>query len=242
MTKKEMIALLTDIRAGVKRIDTPANRMNMQRFFKEKLKEPITIRTAVMRKLSNEFFKQVKHLPKKDILDFCDFILATDFRFRRFFAFEWAGKLHTQYEKGDFKRFEFWLKTYVDNWGVHDHLAQSFGYLLFDYPELLPKVKSFAKSKNMWLRRMSAVALIYPVRKGKYLDDIFTTADILLRDEEDLVQKGYGWTLKEAGNVYPDEVFAYVMRNKKDMPRTALRYAIEKYPLDMRKKAMKKDW
>jgi len=242
MNKKEMTALADNIRAEVRRADTPANRMDMQQFHKEKLKERYGLRAPIMRKISNDYFKQIKHLSKKEILDFCDFLLATDFRYRRFIAFEWSGKLHRQFAKNDFARFESWLKKHVDNWGSHDHLAQTFGYLLYDYPELLPRVKKFATSKNMWLRRMSAVALIYPVRKGKYLDDVFATADILLRDDEDMVQKGYGWMLKVAGDVFPDEVFAYVMRNKKEMPRTALRYAIEKYPPNMRKEAMKKDW
>ena len=56
-----------------------------------------------------------------------------------------------------------------------------------------------------------------------------------------MVQKGYGWMLKEASNLYPQEVFQYVMRHKIKMPRTALRYAIEKLPPGLRKKAMAKD-
>jgi len=48
--------------------------------------------------------------------------------------------------------------------------------------------------------------------------------------------------LKEASNQFPNDVFEYVMKNKREMPRTALRYAIEKLPVDKRKKAMKKDW
>lgn len=56
-----------------------------------------------------------------------------------------------------------------------------------------------------------------------------------------MVQKGYGWMLKEASNLYPEEVFQYVVRHKRKMPRTALRYAIEKLPPGLRKKAMAKD-
>jgi len=56
------------------------------------------------------------------------------------------------------------------------------------------------------------------------------------------VQKGYGWLLKEASRKDTDEVFAYVMKNKRNMPRTALRYAIELMPPEKKKEAMKKDW
>jgi 3-methyladenine DNA glycosylase AlkD len=76
------------------------------------------------------------------------------------------------------------------------------------------------------------------VKQEKYLSDAYKTADILLEDEDDMVQKGYGWMLKEAANKRPQEVFDYVMEHKAKMPRTALRYAIEKLPPAWRKRAM----
>jgi 3-methyladenine DNA glycosylase AlkD len=60
-----------------------------------------------------------------------------------------------------------------------------------------------------------------------------------MTDSDDLVQKGYGWALKEASNHYPKKVFDFVMRKKTLMPRTALRYAIEKMPPNWKKLAMK---
>jgi len=83
--------------------------------------------------------------------------------------------------------------------------------------------------------------LIVPAKHGRFLDDIFEIADLLLTDQDDLVQKGYGWLLKEASRKHTDEVFAYVVQNRRAMPRTALRYAIELMPKDLRAEAMKKD-
>lgn len=60
----------------------------------------------------------------------------------------------------------------------------------------------------------------------------------MLLDKDDLVQKGYGWMLKAASEAHQKEVFGYVMKNKGNMPRTALRYAIEKMPKELRAKAM----
>jgi len=60
----------------------------------------------------------------------------------------------------------------------------------------------------------------------------------LLHDPDDLVQKGYGWMLKEASRKHQQEVFDFIQEHKKTMPRTALRYAIEKMPDDLRKEAM----
>ena len=90
------------------------------------------------------------------------------------------------------------------------------------------------------MRRASSVSLIIPARKGLFLDAIFEIADNLLLDKDDLVQKGYGWMLKAASESHQQEVFDYVMKNKFKMPRTALRYAIEKMPKNLKIIAMEK--
>ena len=91
------------------------------------------------------------------------------------------------------------------------------------------------------MRRGAAVTLIIPARKGLFLNDIFEIADLLLLDKDDLVQKGYGWMLKAAGEAHQKEVFDYVVKNKSVMPRTALRYAIEKMPAGLKSEAMNKE-
>ena len=67
---------------------------------------------------------------------------------------------------------------------------------------------------------------------------VFTIADNLLTDPDDMVQKGYGWLLKVASQAHQTEVFEYVMAHKATMPRTALRYAIEKMPVELKRQAM----
>jgi 3-methyladenine DNA glycosylase AlkD len=92
------------------------------------------------------------------------------------------------------------------------------------------------------MRRAAAVSLIVPAKHGKYLDDVLEIADLLLTDNDDMVRKGYGWLLKEASRKHQKEIFDYVMRNKESMPRTALRYAIELMPKELKAGAMTKDW
>ena len=106
------------------------------------------------------------------------------------------------------------------------------------YPESVQELRSWAGSENRWLKRAAAVSLIIPAKRGKFLSDIFEIADLLLLDSDDMVQKGYGWLLKEASRSHQKGVFDYVMRNKKVMPRTALRYAIELMPKELKSKAM----
>ena len=108
------------------------------------------------------------------------------------------------------------------------------------YPKYLAELKKWAQSENRWMRRAAAVTLIIPAREGKFLKDIFEIAAILLVDQDDLVQKGYGWMLKAASQAHQQEVFDYVISKKSIMPRTALRYAIEKMPKELKAKAMAK--
>lgn len=235
------VVLIDKMKAALAKYDKPANRLNYQRFFKEKLEHPVGLKTVIVRKVSNEIFKEIRGIPAKEIFDVCDDLLASGERYMPGIAFEWALKVRKDYVKGDFGRFESWLLKYIDNWAACDSLCGGpLGHLIEKYPDLVSKTTKWARSRNRWLRRASAVCLIVPVKNGHMLENVFKTANLLLTDEDDMVQKGYGWMLKEAGNVFPNEVFAFVMKNRRKMPRTALRYAIEKYPPARRKQAMSK--
>jgi 3-methyladenine DNA glycosylase AlkD len=158
-----------------------------------------------------------------------------------FVACHFSYLIRKSYEPADFKVFEKWVKNYVSNWASCDTLCNhTIGSFVEMYPEFLENLKKWAKSDNRWMKRSSAVTLIIPARHGKFLQDIFEIANILFLDNDDLVQKGYGWMLKAASQAHQKEVFDYVIKNKTKMPRTALRYTIEKMPDSLRKKAMEK--
>jgi 3-methyladenine DNA glycosylase AlkD len=145
------------------------------------------------------------------------------------------------YERADFEVFEKWVSSYVGNWASCDTLCNhTVGTFVEMYPEYLSELKKWAQSPNRWVKRASAVSLIVPARKGKFLNDIFVIADILLSDKDDMVQKGYGWMLKAASQSHRKDVFNYVMSKKATMPRTSLRYAIEKMPAELKTMAMAK--
>ena len=158
-----------------------------------------------------------------------------------FVACNWSYNVRKNYEPSDFEIFERWLNNYVCNWASCDTLCNhTVGTFVDMYPEFLSGLKKWARSENRWVKRASSVSLIIPAREGKFLDDIFEIADILHSDKDDMVQKGYGWMLKAASQAHPQEVFEYVISKKKTMPRTSLRYAIEKMPADLKALAMKK--
>lgn len=209
-------------------------------FFKEKIKYH-GVKVSTVTNISKKFFQQIEHLSKDTIFGYCEELLKSGYVEEAFVAYKWSDLLTDRYEPQDFEVFERWLSTYVSNWAECDTLCNhTLGTFIEKYPEYVEKLKEWTQSNNRWVKRGAAVTLILPARKGMFLDDVFEIADKLLLDRDDLVQKGYGWMLKEASKQHQEEVFNYVIRNRAEMPRTALRYAIEKMPPDLRKEAMKK--
>ncbi len=232
--------ILNKIRKQLKNSIDKKTKANSQNFFKEKIKFH-GVNTAIVSRISKEYFNVLTDKTKTDIFGLCDRLWQSGYIEESFIACKWSYFIHKDYEPCDFEIFEEWIDTYVNNWASCDTLCNhTVGEFIEMYPEYLSRIKKFTTSENRWMRRASAVSLIVPARKGKFLNDIFEIADKLLVDNDDLVQKGYGWMLKVASQPHQQEVFDYVIKNKKIMPRTALRYAIEKMPKEMRTIAMAK--
>ncbi|MBU2650794.1 MAG: DNA alkylation repair protein [Bacteroidetes bacterium] len=216
------------------------NRESGRRFFKETI-QLYGVRSAEVKRISKENFKAVRHLSKKEIFDLCEIFWQSGMIEENFIACDWSYFLNKQYETADFAVFERWVDKYISNWATCDTLCNhNMGTLIMMHPGFLKELKRFAESENRWKKRAAAVSLIVPARKGYFLPEILDIANILLTDIDDMVQKGYGWMLKESSKAHRQEVFDYVISKKAIMPRTALRYAIEKMPEEMRKKAMEK--
>lgn len=232
--------IIEQIRSTLK-VSTDENTVQTsQRFFKEKIVS-YGVKVPTVDKIGKEIYKQIENEPKSVIFSLCEQLWQSGYLEESFVACNWSYNVRKQYEPADFEVFERWINQYVNNWASCDTLCNhTVGEFIEKYPEYLSKLKAFAHSYNRWVKRAAAVSLIVPARKGKFLSDIFEIADILLLDQDDLVQKGYGWMLKAASQANQQEVFDYVMRHKAVMPRTALRYAIEKMPEEMRKRAMER--
>jgi 3-methyladenine DNA glycosylase AlkD len=215
-------------------------RDSSQRFFKETIRCH-GVKAAVTVQIGKEYYQAVKDKPKVEVFDLCEQLWQTGYLEEAGIACNWSYYLHKQYTPVDFVVFEKWVNRYLTNWATCDTLCNhSVGTFIEMYPAFLKDLKKWALSNNRWMKRAAAVSLIVPARKGKFLPDILEIADILLLDKEDMVQKGYGWMLKAASQANQKVIFEYVISKKAIMPRTALRYAIEKMPQDLKKKAMEK--
>jgi 3-methyladenine DNA glycosylase AlkD len=232
--------VLESIRAELAQTADEKTRDSAQRFFKEEAKF-YGVKAAAVKKIAQKYRRLIKGLEKPEIFSICDKLLQSGYAEEAFIAFEWAYSLRKGYQPQDFQIFESWIEKYVDNWAKCDTLCNhTIGSFIEQYPSFIDNLKIWATSQNRWLRRASAVTLIVPAKRGDFLNEALEISEILLKDRDDLVQKGYGWLLKEASRKHQEEIFEYAMARKAEMPRTALRYAIEKMPEDMRRKAMEK--
>src|SRR5262249_33611925 len=127
------------------------------------------------------------------------------------------------------------------NWATTDALCGAvIGPFLVDRPELAVRMRAWSRDRNMWVRRASAVALIPSSRRGIALDLAYEVARSLRADREDLIQKAVGWMLREAGKTDPDRLERYLIANGPRIPRTSLRYAIERFPEAKRRSLLKR--
>jgi 3-methyladenine DNA glycosylase AlkD len=211
-----------------------------ERFFKEAVKMH-GIKSSIVIRIGKDHFRTLTDKSKSHIFSLSEELWKSGYMEESFIACNWSHYVHRDYEPADFVIFERWVNKYVNSWASCDTLCtRTVGTFIDMYPDYLAGLKRWAKSQNRWIKRASAVSLIVPARKGRFLADIFDIADILHSDKDDMVQKGYGWMLKVASQSHQKEVFDYVCSKKATMPRTSLRYAIEKMPKELKAVAMAK--
>ena len=235
--------ILESIRAELREsIDLEA-KASSERFFKEEVKM-YGMKHTISQKIGKKYLAEVKaaKLSKAEIFKLCDALWASGYQEETYIACQFSESQKKFYTADDFELFFSWIAKNVSNWAMCDTLCNhTVGDLLMLYPQLAEHLLEWTGSDNRWVRRAAAVSLIIPARQGLFLSLIFEIAEALLADPDDLVQKGYGWMLKaasEASASNQQAVFEFVLERKAQMPRTALRYAIEKMPADLKKAAM----
>ena len=185
------------------------------------------ITVPVQRRIANRYV----HLPLTGV----EKLLASPIHEHRFVALE---ILVAQYEQGNIEVFDFYLKhtKFINNWDLVDTSAPYIvGKHLLTRPRKI--LYRLAKSKNLWERRIAIVSTQTFIRAGE-IEDTFAIAKILLTDEHDLIHKAVGWMLRETGKQSAPALVKFLKEHYAQMPRTALRYAIERFPAERRKKML----
>lgn len=138
------------------------------------------------------------------------------------------------------KIFNLYMKNYsnVNNWDLVDLSAPNIaGDYLMDADRAI--LYRFAESSNIWKKRIAVLATFTFIRNNQF-KDVYNIAKILLKDKHDLIHKAVGWMLREAGKRNQALEENFLKKHYKTMPRTMLRYAIEKFPEEKRKFYLKK--
>lgn len=137
--------------------------------------------------------------------------------------------------------YDFYIKhrAAANNWDLVDlSVYKVMGDYLVRNPKERTILYKFIKSKNMWERRLAMVSTIAFIRQGES-EDVLKLAEALLDDKEDLMHKASGWMLREFGKRDEKKLTEFLDKNISKMPRTMLRYAIEKFPETKRQKYLK---
>jgi 3-methyladenine DNA glycosylase AlkD len=140
-------------------------------------------------------------------------------------------KLDGEFGDREFKRFESWLDR-ISSWADHDALVHGLiAPMVVAKPARTAVVVRWAKSPNRWRRRAACVALIRGARAKMFFPEITKLSDSLLADEDDMVQKGLGWLLRETAKFDAQRAVAHLMKIRGRAPRLVLRTACETLPL-----------
>lgn len=127
--------------------------------------------------------------------------------------------------------------TRVNNWDLVDSSAHRIVGPHLDGARRRATLRRLAKSKLLWERRIAAIATMHYIKSGE-VGDSLAVAEALLHDEHDLIHKAVGWVLREVGKKTPPRLDAFLDAHAHHMPRTMLRYAVERMPERKRKRYM----
>ena len=224
---------------AIQSLASPTQARHLQRFFKTSKGEYgygdvfLGVTVPQIRKIANEY---------KDLtLPQIDKLMASKFHEVRFsglviLTLQFKSSSESIVHK---KIFDFYLKQVkaerVNNWDLVDVSAPIIGQYLIGLGSSNQLLLKLARSKSLWQRRVAIVFTFAFIREG-IPQPTLLVAQVLLRDEQDLIHKATGWMLREMGKRNPIELRRFLEKNVSVMPRTMLRYAIEKFSSTERKK------
>ncbi len=225
---------LLELRAELSNLADDTRAKILQRFFKTEKGEYgegdtfLGITVPQLRKLS----KKYKDLSMKELESLITSSLHEERLLSLFILILQFQKANTEIKR---QIYQFYLKNIssINNWDLVDSSAEHIiGAYLYDTDKNL--LYTMSKSKNIWERRISILSTFHYIKKNQF-DDTLKISGILLNDNEDLIHKAVGWMLREIGKRNIEEEEAFLKKYYQRMPRTMLRYAIEKFDENKRK-------
>jgi 3-methyladenine DNA glycosylase AlkD len=230
----------TDIRRLLKDGGTAEHAAGVQWFFKEEIKShgwytadlrraAVKCRRAIIKEFGHPFVLQV-----------ADQLFSGRNLEEKIFAVFLLENLTDEFGDDEFRLFESWLLR-ISSWADHDAVVHSLiSPMVVAKPIRTKNVFRWAKSRDRWLRRAACVALIRGARQKMFFSQIRRLTAMLLSDEDDMVQKGLGWLVRETAKHDAKRTVPFLMMIRKRAPRLVLRTACETLPIGARKKILVK--
>ena len=190
------------------------------------------VRVPAIRQVARKF----RDLPLTDTLTF----LQSEIHEERFLALVILTDKYGRGTPGEQRKIygRYLANTkYINSWDLVDTSAEHIvGAYLNDRPR--DPLYGLARSDSLWERRIAVLATFHFIKQGE-LDETLKVAEMLVADSEDLIHKAVGWMLREVGNRNRTAEEGFLKKHYRRMPRTMLRYAIEKFPEDLRRQYLK---
>jgi 3-methyladenine DNA glycosylase AlkD len=230
--------IATQIRQTLKNGGSSEHAVGVRWFFKDEIKSHGWY-TSDLRRAARSFRREIR---KEFGLDFlvnvADELFSGTVLEERIVAVFLLEKLDAEFGDREFKLFESWLDR-ITSWADHDALVHDLiAPMLASSPERAKNVFRWAKSPNRWRRRAACVALIRGTRAKMFFPEIVNLSNSLLSEQDDMVQKGLGWLLRETAKFDPKRTVPYLMKIRQRAPRLVLRTACETLPGTTKKRIM----
>jgi 3-methyladenine DNA glycosylase AlkD len=230
--------IAAQIRRALKDGGSAEHAAGVQWFFKEEIKSHGWY-TADLRRAAVGFRRTVR---KEDGLDFlievADDLFSGSVLEEKVAAVFLLEKHDEEFGDLEFKLFESWVDR-ISSWADHDALVHGLiAPMVAAKPAYAKAVFRWAKSPNRWRRRAACVALIRGARARMFFPEITKTSNFLLTDQDDMVQKGLGWLLRETAKFDAKRAVPFLMKIRVRAPRLVLRTACETLPIAARRRIL----
>ena len=215
------------IREDLRRGGSREHAQGVQWFFKDEIRSH-GWRTADLRRFARKTSREIQKTDGlESLVRVADRLFSGDVLEEKVFAVLLLENSVAKFGEHEFTLFESWLDR-VTSWADHDGLVHYLiGPLVAADHRRTARALRWAKSKNRWRRRAAAVSLIRAARQKTFFPEIVRVSEALLADQDDMVQKGLGWLLREAAKADPKTTVPYLLRIRDRAPRLVLRTACE---------------
>jgi 3-methyladenine DNA glycosylase AlkD len=201
------------------------------------------VKTRVVRRIAADLHRQVRNdWELREAIAFCDLLIKRRELEAKNVGIFLLARYKKSFEKSLLRDVEGWLANdYCSDWASADSLSGSIiGPLIELHPQLVARLKSWTKKRNLWVRRAAAVGMLQSARRSKHMDDVYEIVESNLIYPEDLIHKAAGWLLREAGKADAKRLEAFLLLHGPRIPRTTVRYAIERFAPTKRKMLLEK--